>query len=227
MLHLYYIDNMDGSIEKRLIAALKKKLNNDISHDFGHAYRVMGLAIRIANGEGADLDIVVPAALFHDSIVYKGTEDYYKEHDESARFAKETLLTIPEYPKDKVEKVAYAISVCSYSKGLMAETLEAKVLQDADMLESTGAISIMRTFGSAVPMHTESFYNLNDPFCEHREPEPSRYSIDLFYQRLMRVSTRMHTESAKKMAKHRDEFLYAFVNEFKKELEESKVLNNG
>ena len=39
MLHLYYIDNMDGSIEKRLIAALKKKLNNDISHDFGHAYK--------------------------------------------------------------------------------------------------------------------------------------------------------------------------------------------
>jgi HD superfamily phosphodiesterase len=53
----------------------------------------MSLAIRIANGEGADLDIVAPAALFHDYIAYKGTEDYYKEHDESARFAKETLLT--------------------------------------------------------------------------------------------------------------------------------------
>ncbi len=212
---------MGDSIKERFISALKERINNDLSHDFGHAYRVMGLAARIAKEENADLDIVIPAALFHDSIVYKGTENYYKEHAESAQFARDVLSKIQEYPQEKVEKVAYAISVCSYSTGILPETLEAKVLQDADMLESTGAVSIMRTFGSSMPMHVEAFYNVEDPFCESREPEPTRYSLDLFYQRLMKVSARMHTESARRIAKHRDEFINTFINEFRQELEEA------
>lgn len=212
---------MDGSTREQLETILKERLDNDLSHDFGHACRVAGLAERIAKDEGADLDVVIPAALFHDSIVYKGTENYYREHEESARFARETLLAIQKYPKEKIEKVEYAISVCSYSKGIMPDTLETKVLQDADMLESTGAISIMRTFGSSMPMHMKSFYNLEDPFCEKREPDPMKYSLDLFYQRLMKVSTRMHTSSARKMAEHRDRFLYAFIEELKEELGEA------
>ncbi len=212
---------MDDPIKGQLIAFLKKRINNDLSHDFGHAYRVMGLAIRIAGEEGADLDIVIPAALFHDSVVYKGTDNYHKEHEESAKFAEEALLTIPGYPKEKIAKVVYAISVCSYSKGIVPRTIEAKVLQDADMLESTGAISIMRTFGSSMPMHVKAFYDINDPFCERREPEPMEYSLDLFYQRLMRVSKRMHTKSAKRLAKHRDKFLKMFIEEFRRELEET------
>ena len=181
----------------------------------------MGLAVKIAREERADLDIVIPAALFHDSVVYKGTDNYRKEHEESAKLAEEVLLTIPEYPKEKIREVAYAISVCSYSKGIVPRTIEAKVLQDADMLESTGAISIMRTFGSSMPMHVKAFYNMKDPFCERREPKPMKYSLDLFYQRLMRVSKRMHTKSAKRLTKHRDEFLKVFINEFRQELEET------
>ncbi len=217
--------SMDDLIKERLITALKERINNDLSHDLGHAYRVMGLAARIANEENADFDVVIPAALFHDVVVYKGTENYHKEHEESSQFARDILSRITEYPKEKITKVEYAISVCSYSNGIMPETLEAKILQDADMLESTGAISIMRTFSSSIPMHVEAFYNLNDPFCGNREPEPMKYSLDLFYQRLMKVSARIHTESAKRMAKHRDEFLYAFLNEFRQELEETNIAN--
>ena len=214
---------MDDLIKEKIIAALKKRINNDLSHDFGHAYRVMGLATRIANEENADLDIVIPAALLHDSIVYKGTDNYRNEHDESAQFARNVLSAISEYPKEKIEEVAYAISVCSYSKGAVPSTLEAKVLQDADLLESTGAVSIMRTFASSTPMHIKSFYNMEDPFCENRRPSPDKYSMDLFFQRLLLVSKRLHTETAKKMAKHRDRFLRAFIREFKEELRESNA----
>ena len=218
---------MDDLIKEKIIAALKKRINNDLSHDFGHAYRVMGLATRIANEENADLDIVIPAALLHDSIVYKGTDNYRNEHDESAQFARNVLSAISEYPKEKIEEVAYAISVCSYSNGIMPESLEAKVLQDADMLESTGAISIMRTFSSSMPMHVEAFYSFDDPFCVSRKPDPMKYSLDLFYQRLLRVSARMHTKSAKIMATHRDEFLHTFINELKQELGEVNKYLDG
>ena len=215
---------MNNAIQEKLITALKSKLDNDLSHDIGHAYRVMGLAMQIAEKENADIDIIVPAALFHDSIVYKGTKNYYQEHEESAEFARNILLGIKGYPKEKIEKIAYAISVCSYSKGIMPSTLEAKVLQDADLLESTGAISVMRTFASSTPMHIKSFYNIEDPFCENRGPSPNKYSMDLFFQRLLLVSKRLHTETAKKMAKRRDEFLRVFINEFKEELRESNAL---
>ncbi len=69
--------------------------------------------------------------------MYKGTENYHNEHEESAEFARRALLSIHEYLKEKIEKVVYAISVCSYSKGIIPNTLEAKVLQDADLLTNS------------------------------------------------------------------------------------------
>lgn len=62
------------------------------------------------------------------------------------------------------------------------------------------------------------FYNNDDPFCEHREPNANNYALDLFYERLLKVEERMHTTTAKKIAKRRTAFLYDFLEEFKKEL---------
>jgi uncharacterized protein len=57
---------MDDSTRERLETILKERIDNDLSHDFGHAFRIAGLAERIAKDEGADLEVVIPAALFHD-----------------------------------------------------------------------------------------------------------------------------------------------------------------
>ena len=212
---------MNKKLRKNLIGIAKTRVRNDLSHDFNHLYRVLKLAERIAKSENADLDVIVPAALFHDIIVYKGTSKAKYEVAESASLATKILKNMKDYPQSKIKQVVYAISVCSYSKNIKPETLEAKVLQDADLLEATGAISIMRTFSSSIIMHIKSFYNPIDPFCKKRQAEDRIYSLDLFFARLLVVNKRINTKAGRQIAKRRISFLYKFLNELNLELEES------
>ena len=181
--------------------------------------RVLSNAERIAKEEGGDFDIIVPAALFHDLIVYpKNHPDKHKSQEESAESAGTILNSLGNFPKAKIEKVKTCIIECSFSKGIIPQLLESKILQDADKLEATGAISIMRTYSSTGQMK-RPFYNSEDPFCENREPNASHFALDLFYERLLKVTDRMHTKTARKIAKRRTDFLKEFLNEFKLELE--------
>lgn len=111
-----------------------------------------------------------------------------------------------------------SIYFCSFRKGIVPESIEAKILQDADGLEATGAISIMRTFSSTGQMGRQ-FYEPSDPFCEKRTPEDLKYGLDLFYTRLLVVESRMHTKTAKEIAGRRTRFSMAFLDELKAELE--------
>jgi len=76
----------------------------------------------------------------------------------------------------------------------------------------------MRTYSSTGQMK-RPFYNKTDPFCENREPDPHQFALDLFYDRLLKVTERMNTKTAKLIAKRRTNFLLDFLNEFKTELE--------
>lgn len=212
---------MNAKLRKKLIEITKQNVKNDISHGFDHIFRVLNLAEKIGKTEKADLDIIIPAALFHDIVVYKGTAKESKEVEESAATALKILKKMKEYPQDKISDVIYAISVCSFSKDINPKTLEAKVLQDADLLEATGAVSIMRTFGSGMVMGNRTFYNLEDPFCKKRKPDDKSYSLDLFFTRLLIAKDRMHTKTAKSIAKRRTKFLRNFLKELKMELDES------
>jgi uncharacterized protein len=212
---------MNASLREKLVAAAESRVANDPSHDFGHILRVLRLAERIAAAEGGDLDVIVPAALFHDVIVYPKNDPRSRgEADESAAVAQEVLGACPEYPPEKVPLVVTAIRQCSYSKGIVPDSHEGKVLQDADRLEATGAIAVMRTFASTGVMG-RPFFDPADPFCQGRPPEPFRYGLDLFYARLLRVEAGMHTAAARAWARRRTAFLRAFLEELRLELEES------
>ena len=76
----------------------------------------------------------------------------------------------------------------------------------------------MRTFSSGGQMKIK-FYNEQDPFCENRQPEAFIYSLDLFYERLLKVGQMKHTKKAKQLAKNRTDFLRHFFHELKVELE--------
>ncbi|MCK9344648.1 MAG: phosphohydrolase, partial [Candidatus Pacebacteria bacterium] len=111
----------------------------------------------------------------------------------------------------------------SFSKGITPDLIEAKGLQDADRLEATGAISIMRTFASSGQMN-RPFYSPEDPFCENGHTD-FRSGIDLFYRRLLIVEKTMHTELAKKMARKRTQFLEKFLEQFREELVDSGIIS--
>jgi uncharacterized protein len=205
--------------------ACEKQTKNDPSHDFSHVQRVLNLAIRIGESVGADLDVVIPAALFHDIVVYpKNSPQSKNESDESAEAIKKVLNELAEYPKEKIKLVETCVKECSFSKGITPELLESRVLQDADRLEATGAISIMRTFASSGQMN-RPFYVPEDPFCKNG-PQQFSSAIDLFYRRLLVVEKTMHTRLAKKIAKSRTKFLNVFLKQLERELIESGVIHS-
>jgi uncharacterized protein len=213
---------MNAALRQQLIASVEGRLANDPSHDLGHILRVLCLAERIAAAEGGDLDVLVPAALFHDVIVYAKNDPRSRQApDESAEVAQAALEACAEYPKEKIGAVVTAIRQCSYSRGVVAESLEGRILQDADRLEATGAIAVMRTFASSGRMG-RPFFDPADPFCERRAPKPSAYGLDLFYARLLVVEGGMHTATGRDLARRRTAFLRAFLEELRLELDESR-----
>lgn len=215
---------MNIKLKNKLVKIVSDYLNDecDISHDFTHAHLVLRNAEAIAKQEKADLDIVTASALFHDIIVYpkNGANTRKSQHD-SAELAVRILKTIKEFPSKKIEAVKKCILECSFTQNLSPSSLESKVLQDADLLESTGAISIMRTFASAALMKRR-FFDLDDPFCKKRavEKENQKFAVDLFFLRLLNAGKRIKTKTAKKIATRRTKFLKQFLAELEKEIYE-------
>lgn len=211
---------MDKKLMDCLIDAAEKNISSDdVSHDLSHAKRVLLNAQRIAKNEKADLDIIVPSALFHDIIVYpKNSKKRYDSQKESAVFAEKILENIGSFPKSKISSVKDCIMECSFGKNILASTIESKILQDADRLEATGAIAIMRTFSSSGQMKRQ-FYDFDDPFCKKHKPDSMKFALDLFYERLLKVKDMMNTKSAKSIAKKRADFLKKFLSELKFEIE--------
>jgi uncharacterized protein len=211
---------MDKESRKKLLNLAESKISqlNDPSHDINHTLRVLILAEKIGMKEKADLDIVSASAIFHDVIVYpKNHPKRLYSSKESADFARNILIKEKLFPKEKIEIVGKSIELCSFTRGVKPDFLEARILQDADSLEAMGAISIMRTFSSAGQMN-KIFYNNTDPFCKKRKPDDNNYAVDLFFSRLLVVFERLHTQTAKALAKKRLNFLYSFLRQLEFEL---------
>ncbi len=210
---------MNLKIKKKLISIAKSQLKKcDHAHDFEHILRVLDIAEMLSIKEKADLDIIIPAALFHDIITYpKNTPNSRNAPLESALLAKKILKGIKQYPLNKIDKVQRAILSCSFSNNIVEDFLEAQIIQDADGLESTGAIAIMRTFSSAGTMQNPLMAK-KDPFCKKRQPQDQKFALDLFFTRLLKIKEKMHTKDAKRIANKRTEFVKKFLEELETEL---------
>ncbi len=104
---------------------------------FNHTLNVMALAEEIGEAEGADLDVVRVAALFHDVAKLDADQDVHAA--EGARVAREYLTTRGEYPPRFVERVCSAIEDHSYQGDVTDLNLEAQCLVEADLLDKVGA----------------------------------------------------------------------------------------
>ena len=194
--------------------------NQSPAHDFQHILRVYKNAEMISKQEeSVDLDIVLAAALLHDLVVYpKGSSKTMNSADDSAEIAKKILLEYKNYPREKIEKVADTIRTHSYSKRLVPQTLEGKILQDADRLDAIGAIGIARTF-SVGGSENRSLYNPVDPFCKsERQSDDTQWTLDHVKSKLMTLKNSMHTMTAKKIAEERTQFMELFLNQLRKEI---------
>lgn len=206
---------MLDKIKRRVKKVLEGR---DPAHDFQHIMRVYKNAETIGRSEGADMEILLPAVLLHDLVVYpKGSAKTSKSADDSADLAEKWLQSYG-YPQDKIDRISYCIRTHSYSKRLVPATLEGKILQDADRLDALGAIGIARTF-SVGGSESRTFYNPADPFQKSkRELNDREWTLDHFYKKLLRLKKSMHTKTAKEIAKERAEFMEQFVRRLQKEI---------
>jgi uncharacterized protein len=204
-------------IEQACKSFMIKSVFADTAHDLTHIERVVKTAKQLAEQEQADLAVVLPAAWLHDCVAVA------KNHPDRARASKMaadkaiTFLKSIDYDESKLDAIHHAIVAHSFSANVTPETLEAKIVQDADRMDALGAIGVSRCMkvGGAIARH---LYHPDDPFCENREADDMRYTLDHFFIKLLHIADQMQTESAKQEAHKRTEFMKAFLNQLKEEI---------
>jgi uncharacterized protein len=211
---------MKKSELKQLLKIAKEQYDcHDIAHDFSHAYRVLKTAQYIASKEpDADMDIVITSALFHDIVSFKKNSPQSKYSTKlSAELAKVILLNLGFFNEKKIEKIVVVIHECSFSANKKLTSIESKIIKDADLLEGTGAIEVMRIFAYSSYMNRK-FYNIEDPFPIHRDTDGIKYALDYFFKKTLRIPEHLNTQTALSLVAPRHEFIIQFIKELVIEL---------
>ncbi len=190
----------------------------DPAHDYLHVLRVTANARRIATAEGADEDVVVPAALLHE--IFNYPKDHPLSHLSGDKCAEEAaaVLAGEGWAAERVEAVAYCIRVHSFSRGIVPVTLEGQVVQDADRLDAIGAVGVARCFSTGASLG-RPFYQLEDPFCRRRPPDDKEWTVDHFYRKLLHIPETLHTATAHRLAEERMIWMKGFLAQFEREMD--------
>ena len=180
------------------------------SHDWDHTARVLRLCRHIGRREKADLEILTLAALLHD--IGRAEEDRSNGkigHSEAgARLARPILAGLGLAP-GRIGRIVHCIEAHSFRKGVPPDTLEARVLFDADKLDSIGAVGIGRAFlfsGEVGARLHNKGTDLSRTEAYSREDTAYRE----FMVKLRHVKDRMFTAEGKRMAEERHAFMVAY-----------------
>lgn len=196
---------------------VKNRLSGEgTGHDWWHVVRVTNIAQKIHSTEGGDWLVIKLALLLHDI----GDRKVINKDDDDYSIAEDFLLE-QKVSTETIKRVISIIKTMSYSKSFDVtekdDSIEFKIVQDADRLDAIGAIGIGRAFtygGSrSRPLYdpdyeVQSFKSSQD----YKKAEGS--TIHHFYEKLLLLKDKLNTESARKIAAQRDEFMQLFLKEF-------------
>lgn len=194
--------------------------DTDPVHDFAHIERVYHMATRLALAEGADLEIVQTAALLHDAEGSAPGSDNSSgranHHLSSAEFAR-VILEKEGWPQDRLDAVLHCIRAHRFRAGREEpQTIEAKVLFDADKLDVLGAVGVARTIAYAVLDGQPVYAPVSEQFVRTGEKQPGEphSSYHEFIFKLRNVKDRLYTSSAREVADSR----HAYLDDYYKRL---------
>ncbi|MGD7051229.1 HD domain-containing protein [Sutcliffiella horikoshii] len=194
--------------------------NDSTGHDWFHIQRVRRLALHIGEKEKANLLMVEIIALLHDVLDDKITANKDKAKEEIAALLSELPLT-----KLHIDEILYTIENIGFKggNGVVLESLEGKIVQDADRLDALGAIGAARTFmysgAKGQAMYDPRIEARTSMTYEQYRGEKST-AINHFHEKLFLLKDTLQTEEAKKIALERHEFMKKFVDQFMKEWNE-------
>lgn len=199
---------------------VKEKLEGaEAGHDWFHIERVWKLSKKIAEKEGGNLEVIELSALLHDI-----ADPKFHNGDETLalKISKDFLEEI-QVDAELIEQVLFVIKNISFKNRAEAPEnppLELQIVQDADRLDAIGAIGIARTFNfggfkNNLMYHPEIKPNLGMNKEEYKKSNGT--TINHFYEKLLLLKDLMNTETAKKIASERHNFMLQFLDEFYKE----------
>ena len=189
-------------------------------HDYYHTMRVYRLAVQIAKQENADMLIVQLAALLHDVDDAKISPETYETKKNAVDFMRSS--GVDEKIIDTVCKIIDEVSFAG-TDSVVPDTIEGKCVQDADRLDAMGAIGIARAFAYGGSKGRKIYDPKKKPLAnmskeEYRQNQNST-SVNHFYEKLLLLKNMMNTETAKKMAEHRQTVMESYLEEFMAEWE--------
>lgn len=193
---------------------------DDKAHDIAHFRRVWKTAQHIMQGTEADPLVVLTACYFHD--VVNLPKNHPQRHLASSKAAVETRRILSEdfidFPVELHNAVAHAIQAHSFSAGIKPETLEARIVQDADRLESLGAIGLARVFYTSGALG-RALFDSDDPLGRDRQLDDASWTLDHFQKKLLRLPDTMQTAEGKRLAQHNVAFLVTYMAKLCAELQ--------
>lgn len=191
----------------------------DPGHDWSHVDRVRKLAVYIGKREGADLFTVELAALLHDVADYK----FHKGDDKIGGRVAAKWLRKHNLEATLINEIEYIVNEVSFKGAKVKykmESIEGKVVQDADKLDAIGAIGVARTFSFGGRFGVSMYVPGKKPvfhtsFAQYKKLSAS--TINHFYEKLLLLKDRMHTKTAKRLAARRHRFMELYLKEFFRE----------
>jgi uncharacterized protein len=187
----------------------------DAIHDFDHVLRVLALAERLGQDEDADLEIVRTATLLHDMARGQGDRMVTDHALAGAEAARQILAG---QQPDRIEAVAHAIAAHRFRTGPAPQTVEAKVLHDADKLDAIGAIGIARAFAFGGHEGQRLWADVPPEYEESRGTRDQHTPVHEYQIKLVKIRERLLTDSARRLAKERHAFMVSFYERLEAEV---------
>lgn len=210
---------MNEHIEKTINFVKEKLKGAEAGHDWFHIERVWKLSKKISEKEGGNFVVIELSALLHDI-----ADPKFHNGDESLaiKISSEFLKSI-KVEESIINQVLYIIENISFKnreESHQNPSLELQIVQDADRLDAIGAIGIARTFNfggfkNNLMYHPDIQPKLNMSKEEYKKSNGT--TINHFYEKLLLLKDLMNTETAKKIASERHDFMLKFLDEFYKE----------
>lgn len=208
-------------MDKTLIIETTKKFVHDklyeegSGHDWFHIERVYNTSKFLASKENADNFIVEMTALLHDIDDWK-----FSEGTETNTSRTEAFLRSQNIDEASINHILTIIRTMSFKGGVVdstQNTIEGMVVQDADRLDAIGAIGIARTFAYGGhknrPIYDPSIKPMEFSSLDQVK-NAENHTINHFYEKLLKLKDLMNTETAKKLAQERHDFMLRFLDEF-------------
>ncbi|WP_409439917.1 HD domain-containing protein [Psychromonas sp. GE-S-Ul-11] len=203
---------MFSQYQQQCKAFIVEHMKTDLAHDLLHVQRVVKLATEIAESEHAELNVVLPAAWLHDCLSYPKNHALRALSSLHAADKAIVFLRSINYPDQYLLAIHHAIAAHSVSGGIKAESIEAKIVQDADRLDALGAIGVARCIQVSSQLQRPLYSEL-DTFAEQRLLDDQQFTIDHFYTKLLKLVDTMNTKMGKKIALQRTQWMEGYLEQ--------------